>query len=76
MRKTFTVTMPAYWASAIINHDYSGLEKSDRAELNNFLANYTPCLSFADCLDVGDEYIGKFDGKLCNVADYTYEVRA
>lgn len=71
---TITVTMPAHWASALINLDYSGLNKADRAEMNNFLANHDPCLSLVDSLDAGDGYIGQFAGKLCNVADYIYRV--
>jgi hypothetical protein len=70
----FTVTMPAHWASALINMDYSGLSADDRTELNNFLVSHEPCLSFVDCLDVGAEYIGRFAGKLCNVADYVYKL--
>jgi hypothetical protein len=66
--------MPAHWASALINLDYSGLDQVDRAELNNFLVSHAPCLSFVDCLDVGAEYIGRFAGKLCNVADYVYKL--
>jgi len=72
MKRTLTVTMPAYWASALINMDYSGLSTEERAELNNYLVNHDPCLSFVDCLGMGASYIGQFNGQVCEVADYIY----
>lgn len=69
--KTISYTMPAIWASAVINLDYSGLEAADKAEMNNYLANEG--LSFRDCLTCSDSYIGRFNGLLCEVADYTYK---
>jgi hypothetical protein len=32
MAQADTITLPAYWASALINDDYSGLEDHDPAE--------------------------------------------
>jgi len=66
-----TYTAPALWASAIVNLDYSGLTDEDRAELNKWLVDNG--LSFVDCLDCSEEYIGRFNGLLCNVCDYTYK---
>lgn len=45
---TQTLTAPSHWASAIVNHDYSGLEGGDAGALNTFLA--LNGLSFSDCL--------------------------
>ena len=65
-------TMPAIWASAIINLDYSGLSETDRKELNNYLIDNG--LSFRDALDCSDQYTGRFNGLLTEVCDYTYKV--
>ena len=50
--KTLSVFAPDYWASAIINLDYSGLAEDERGKLNTFLAEQG--LSFTDCLDCRD----------------------
>ena len=71
--KTYKVNMPACWAAAIINLDYSGLNKADRAELNLFLA--VNDLSFTDCLGCGNNFIGRFNGYICSMAEYTYPAR-
>jgi len=71
--KAQTFTAPAIWASAIINLDYSGLSAISRKELNNWLLNNK--LSFVDCLTCGDEYLGQFDGLLCQVCDYTFPAK-
>ena len=68
---TITLDAPAHWASAIVNLDYSGLEKSDRAELNNWLLNNG--LSFSDCLTCSDvSFFGQFEGKGCELLSYTW----
>lgn len=68
---TQQVTAPAAWASAIVNHDYSGLSKEETATLNNWLLDNG--LSFVDCLDCSEEYTGRFNGLLCTVTDYTFK---
>jgi len=70
--KTIILTMPAHWASALMNLDYSGLDKEERSKLNNFLSLND--LSFVDCRGISNPYIGKFNGLLCEVADYTYKI--
>lgn len=47
--ETVTVTAPSHWASALINLDYSGLEKEEIGQINTFLAEQG--LSFSDCLN-------------------------
>jgi len=66
-------TLPAAWASAIINLDYSGLEKDEVSEINTTLLDEG--LSFTDCLTVGDEYTGRFHGQVRAVADYVFKER-
>lgn len=35
--KTETYILPSYWASALINDDYSGLSEQDEQDLNKWL---------------------------------------
>ena len=50
--KTVTYTLPAFWASALINGDFSGLEDDDERLLNEWF-EYHPELG--GCLDCTDE---------------------
>lgn len=50
--KTFTLTAPSHWASAIMNRNYSGLSKEETSQLNTFLAINS--VSFSDCLHCED----------------------
>jgi hypothetical protein len=43
---------PSAWVSAIVNRDYSGLDRDEIATLNNFLVWFG--VSFADCLTCKD----------------------
>ena len=63
--------MPARFASAIINLDYTGLDKDDIKNLNNDLLNNN--LLFSDCLNCGDEYIGKYNGITDLIIDYSFK---
>lgn len=70
--KTETIIMPALWASAIINYDYSGLCEDDVKELNNYLLNNS--LSFKDCLMCSeDSYMVNFNGLATMCLEYTYK---
>lgn len=50
--KTLTLTAPSAWAPALVNCDYSGLDKTEIGALNTFLA--LNGVSFADCLHCED----------------------
>ena len=50
--ETITLIAPSAWANAIVNCDYSGLEKEDRVAINHFLTDND--LSFVDCLSCED----------------------
>ena len=70
--KTQTIIMPANWASAIVNLDYSGLDDTEIGKLNTHLLLND--LSFKDCLMCSDtEYINNFNGELCMTLEYTFE---
>ena len=43
-----TYILPAYWASALINEDYSGLEDTEGKELKSFLESI-PNLYCVNC---------------------------
>ena len=49
--KTQTYKLPAYWASALINADYSGMEDSEEKELNEWLEYTKP----GYCIDCSEE---------------------
>ncbi len=66
---TTEFTLPAYWASAIINGDWSGLDTEDCADLRNWIQTHADLT----CLDVVDAGYGKSDwGDWGDVANYTF----
>lgn len=52
--KTIEYTLPAFWASALINGDYTGLSDEDEAELEAWLESESDAIN-GDCLNVSDE---------------------
>ena len=71
--KTVTLQLPAHWASALVNGDYSGLTNAEEKEVGDFLAE-NPHLGH--CLDCGDTTeLGHYEGLLCDVLTYTFPVR-
>jgi hypothetical protein len=70
--KTQTIIMPAHWASAIANHDYSGLDDIEICELNVYLLGKD--LTFKDCLMCSKtESLNDFNGKLTMTLEYTFK---
>jgi len=66
---------PAHWASALINGDYSGLELSDVAALNNWLYQERGKTQLFYCVNVSDEtFIARFRGLQTVLATYTFQV--
>ena len=49
--KTTTCTLPAHWASALINDDATGLSDDEHDRLNEWLKDYRP----GACLDCTTE---------------------
>lgn len=49
--ETETYELPAFWASALINHDWTGLEDEDAEALLLWLEDVAPDY----CIDVSDE---------------------
>ena len=63
---TFKITLPAYLGPALINADFSGLSNDEADNARAIIGKY------GWPLDMGDEYIARFNGFVCNVADYTF----
>ena len=63
-----SLSAPTYWASALINNDYSGLSEEEIREVNAWIHNAK--LGFP----VSEEYegLGYWNGKLTNLSIYTF----
>lgn len=75
---TETYTLPEYWACALINNDFSGLDESDAQEIENFIKdNQIDGCSFY-CLGCSDEPYFKWSNDATNlggnVLEYTFDV--
>lgn len=64
--KTYTETLPAHFASALMDNDSSGLNPEELEELDDIQQ-----LSHA-AIDCGESYTGRFNGKICRVCDFTF----
>lgn len=76
--KTETYILPEYWASALINNDYSGLEHDDIAQIENFIEdNKQDGCSFY-CLGFSEEAYFKWSNDATslggNVLKYHFDV--
>lgn len=71
--KTVKVKLPAHWASALVNGDFSGLSDVEEKEINDFL---TENQHLGPCFDCGDATeLGRYEGLLCDLLAYTFPVR-
>ena len=71
--QTISVKLPAYWASALVNGDFSGLSDVEEKEINDFLTenpHLGPCFSCGEYAE-----IGRYNGLLCDVLDFDFPVR-
>jgi hypothetical protein len=77
--KQETYTLPEYWASALINGDYSGMEDSEIGEIEDFISNKIQPNHYFMCIEAD------FDTKQFkpyndannmggDVIDYTFDV--
>lgn len=75
---TETYILPAYWASALINADYSGLEDIDIQELERFIARNKEEGKRFYCIDCSEEsYFTPYNDAhtlACDVLEYTFDV--
>jgi len=71
-----TYVLPAYWASALINSDMSGLKESEIQEILKFLKDNPEILTVVDCAE--ESYFSKYNdaGTLAGeVLDYICQVK-
>ena len=69
MIKTITYTLPSYWASALINNDFSGLSQSDNDDCLLWLVTNNT----GNCLACDNQNTaGRYEGLICDVMDYTF----
>lgn len=73
---TETYILPAHWASALINDDYSGLSDSDHNEVVNFLFDNKERLG--GCVDVSEDtwfaHSNDAHTLACDVATFTFRI--
>ena len=66
--QTLKFELPAHWAWALINGDLSGYTDAELKEITLWLqANGNP--NIVDV--VGEPFIGRFNGLICEMAEYT-----
>lgn len=69
---TKTFTLPEYWASYLINGDFSGLDIVEKASIDTFLAAH-PNLSCVDCSDEAwFQWRNDWNTTGGNVLEYTF----
>lgn len=66
------INMPSLWASAIVNHEYSLLDKDDIKALNKELLNND--VSFCDCVECSEPFVGLISGAYCELITYSFRV--
>lgn len=70
-----TYKLPAYWASALINGDYSGLNDAEEKQINNWLDSHKKEGCRMWCLDCGEESeFSTFKGMGCDLLEYNFDV--
>jgi hypothetical protein len=81
--KTIQYTLPAYWASALINGDESGLEQEEQDTLGAFIEYMLQEHGACHCVDCTEEPVFSkyhearpFGVLACDCLDYTFHVRA
>ena len=73
--------LPTYWASALINDDYSGLEDDDANALDAFVSYMIKVYGKCWCIDVQDDSnfakyhdAHAFGVLACDVSTYAFDV--
>ena len=76
---TFTLWLPEFWASALINGDFSGLNDDDEKALRRWIKHHPP--QFSNPTDVSDmrEFRKNHDADgyvlPCDCAEFSYSRR-
>ena len=84
--QNYKLHLPNFWASALINSDYSGLEPEDEKELNDFIEHWQDDLILVSANIESDEnayfeshFMKYHDASnlgvlACNCCEYTFEI--
>lgn len=70
--KTVTYVLPAHWASAIINDDYSGYTDEEAMEIEDFCKDLGPCVDVTDEEEFG--WTNDANGLGGSVATFHFQV--
>lgn len=68
--KVSEFTLPAYWASYLINGDCSGMEYNEIMEVDAWLSKHRDIGICVSCSD--EQYFGTFNGLGCDLLDYAF----
>ena len=68
-----TIQLPAHWASALINGDYSECTYEEQKAIDAFIADNPHFKSCIDCTEYAE--IAIYDGLLTDCLTYTFPVR-
>ena len=60
------VKAPAHWASALIKSDFSSLDESEHKQVLCFINQH------GESVACGEEYIGHWEGVICQLRDYAF----
>ena len=84
--ETCKLQLPDFWASALINGDYSGLEDQDEKELNDFIEYWKEDL-IINSVNIESDEIAYFESHFmkyhdatnlgvlaCDCCEYTFEI--
>jgi hypothetical protein len=79
--KTIDYTLPAYWASYLINGDESGLEGREALQIEGFLAGEGLLNNCLSCSDDNGDFRKYHDATAygilaCDCLTYTFEVQS
>jgi len=69
-KHTVKIDAPAYWASALINNDWSGLEPGEQAQARQWLADE----GIGRPVSCSAEFIGRWNGQYCQLVSYEFLV--
>ena len=72
--KTVEYTLPAYWASALINGDYSGCTDEEEKEINAFLDGHPELGGALDCSEAEFSHYNDWDSLGGDVCTFVFPV--
>ena len=66
--------LPANWASALLNNEYSGLNEADSQEVINWRLENPQLSNCKDCSEIA--VFSQFDGLRCDCLDFVFYVES